>query len=404
MGKEVLRSTVLMVASITTAHALEGDFKGFKYAFHGFISATGYTQTTPGFVLNGQGPLILLFTPSTSSTTTGFDVRQTRLTFSASGPSVMGGATPKGLIEIDFFGLNSPGGYGEVSVYPRLRLAYTELDWYGRNKIRAGQDWELLMVDLPTSLSHLAYPVTYFAGLVGWREPGVSFFHTDTMENSNLEFALQVLKSDWQNPLDFGQSTVQNLNVDAGQLSGLPGIEMRTKWTSANQDYAVYVVGHVSKVDGTRVRNLPISGGIFVTTPTRNWTVAVAKIGGKAKVSAFTLKGEVYTGKNTGPLIGEQLQFITANDVHESGGWIQLGYDLPNNFSIYGTYGIAADNKSDVVSGGGVRYQNQVYGGMIQYRSKTFAVGPEIYHVTTSTVSGSPLQGITYLLSANYGF
>lgn len=33
------------------------------------------------------------------------DVRQTRLNFSVKGPTVLGGATPTGVVEIDFFGM-----------------------------------------------------------------------------------------------------------------------------------------------------------------------------------------------------------------------------------------------------------------------------------------------------------
>ena len=43
----------------------------------------------------------------------------------------------------------------------------------------------------------MAFPVTYFNGLIGWREPGAAWFHTFPIGDSKLELAIQINKSDW---------------------------------------------------------------------------------------------------------------------------------------------------------------------------------------------------------------
>jgi len=122
-----------------------------------------------------KGPLLPLTQPG-GGVTTGADIRQSRFNFSVTGPRVLD-AVPKAVLKINLFGLNSPGGYGEVSVYSRVRLAYAELSW-GNDILRLGQDHELILAMIPETMGHMAYPSTYFNGMLGWREPGAGYFHT----------------------------------------------------------------------------------------------------------------------------------------------------------------------------------------------------------------------------------
>ena len=364
----------------------------FKFDLHGIVGTSLYVQSNPSQVLNGQGPLLLTTENATSGqSTTGFDLRQTRLRFSVSGPQVLGGATTHGVVESDFFNLEGPGGYGEINLMNRLRIAYAELNW-GDTSIRFGQDWELLFNEFPTSLGHMAFPVTYFAGLSGWRGAGVTFFHKyGISETSNLEGAIQVLRSDWEAPYDFGRSTSNQLNVSAGQLSALPGLEGRLKWTSG-KDF-VYLAGHWSQVDGTKVSALIYPGvagaDVNPISTSRKWDVLEGKVGGKVTFSDFTLQGDFYVGKNTAPLIGEELQWYTANDVHEVGGWAQLGYNFTKTLSIWGVYGTSRSNEDQVRSAGGGRFANTVAGGMLMYREGPFGIGPEFYHIETKSTKAS---------------
>jgi hypothetical protein len=347
-------------------------------------------------VLNGQGPLLPLSKPG-GGVTTGADVRQSRFNFSLAGPKVFGGGTPKAVLEIDLFGLNGPGGYGEVSVYSRLRLAYAELNW-GNDVLRFGQDHELVIPLIPESIGHMAYPVTYFNGLIGWREPGVGYFHTVPLEGSKLEFAVQAIKSDWENPADFGianPTNVNDLNVDYGQLSGWLGAEARVKWTS---DHAMaFVAGHYNHVEGTHAGDLvnpPTNAAGAPAIPNRNWDVVAGVVGFKVAAAGFTLLANAYVGKNLGPLLGDLLQFPGSNDVREWGGWAQLGYNVTSHLNLWVLGGTSRPNGSDVDAAGGGRAANSVIGGMVRYQEGGFAVGPEFYHVVakdvTATGSGAP--------------
>ena len=392
--------------------SLGGDW---KLSFHGIVGGSFYVQDTPAFVFNGQGPLIPLSKPG-DGYTTGGDVRQTRFSLSISGPQVIG-ATPKALIEMDFFGLNGPGGYGEVSVLPRLRLAYTELNW-GNDIIRVGQDHELIIGFTPESIGHQAYPVTYFNGFIGWREPGIGYFHTIPMgEDSKLEAAVQIIKSDWENPADFGSNNLQDLNVDFGQLSGWPGVEGRVKFTSPN--FMAWVAGHYNHVEGSHGNDIAVPpqaltpaqyGGVvsnLTASPTRDWDVYVGTAGFKVNGGGFTLGATAYYGENLAPFLGEELHFVATNNVAEWGASGEVGYELPflKSLSIWGIGGTARPKEGDLETAlreggiaGAARVSSVVVGGMIRFQEKGFTFGPEFYHVMTKYEDengNAPVMNIT---------
>lgn len=343
---------------------------------------------------------------------------------SLAGPKVLGGATPKAVLEIDLFGLDSPGGYGQVSAYERVRLAYAELKWEN-DVIRFGQDHELILGSVPEGLGHLAYPVNYFAGSLGWREPGIGYFHTIPMAESKLELALQVIKSDWESPQDFGFPTpagtnnLNDLDVDLGQLSGLFGVEARVKYTS--EHLTGFVAGHWNHVAGTKNNDLvsPLPG---VTS--RDFDVVAGVLGFKVSGGGVTFYVSGYAGQNLGPLLGEQLQFITSNNVFEVGGWAQLLYAITPHLNVSIVGGTAQPKGSDIEAaalatetpgmGGAkspsnpLRATNTVFGGMVRYQDGGFAIGPEFHHAiatqedqygTTVTIDGN--QG---MLSGMYFF
>jgi hypothetical protein len=368
---------------------VSGDW---KFALHGLAGASFYVQDTPAFVFNGQGPLLALSKPGDGGFTTGADIRQSRFNFSVAGPKVFGGATPKAVLEIDLFGLNSPGGYGEVSVYARTRLAYAELNW-GNDVLRVGQDHQLILGVVPESMGHMAFPVTYWNGMLGWREPGAGYFHTIPLDDSKLELAVQVMKSDWANPADFGTATTSDLSIDYGQLSGYPGVEARAKFTS--EHVTAFVAGHYNHVMGTHASEV-LFGPMM--PPTRNWDVIAGVAGVKVSFAGFTVAGSAYYGQNTAPLLGEQLNFITNNDVGEWGAWGQVGYDIIKELNISVIAGTGQPNKSDIqktapaptpMNTAGERASSSVIGGMVRYREGGFAVGPEFYHVIANQIDST---------------
>jgi hypothetical protein len=346
-------------------------------------------------VLNGQGPLLVLTAPG-AGMTTGADIRQSRFNFSVSGPQVFE-ATPRAVLEIDLFGMNGPGGFGEVSIYPRVRLAYAELTW-ASDVLRFGQDHQLIIPMVPDSLGHQAFPSTYFNGMLGWREPGIGYFHTIPIDRSKLELSAQVLKSDWENPSDFGSSTLTDLNVDLGQLSGWPGVEARAKFTSDH--LMAFAAGHWNHVDGSRASSILIPAGTAgvssplapATVPNRDWDVVAGVAGFKVTVGGLSLLASAYVGKNLGPLLGEILQFPVTNDVHEWGGWSQLGYEVVPHLTVSVIGGLARPNAADIEAAGGGRADASMAGAMIRYQLSGFSFGPEYYHLV-DTVVGPTGQG-----------
>jgi hypothetical protein len=378
--------------------SLGGDW---KFGFHGIVGSSFYVQDNATYVFNGQGPLLAL-AKGNGDFTTGADVRQSRFNFSLAGPKVFSGATPKAVVEIDFFGGYGAGGYGEVSIFPRLRLAYAELNW-GNDVIRFGQDHELILGMIPEGMGHMAFPVTYFNGMIGWREPGIGYFHTIPMgEGSKLELALQVIKSDWQNPADFGTNNLAYLNVDLGQLSGYPGFEGRVKYSS--DLITAYVAGHYNKVMGTHAGDVVAGPGTpgnpLMGVPTQNIDVWAAVAGVKLQASGLVIAANAYYGTNLGAFLGEQLQFaIGPNDVHEFGVWGEAGYNFSKNFNAYIIGGTSQPDKTDSQKDGNTRLNSSVVGGMVRYQDGGFAVGPEFYHTIANSLD--PMTGNTTEIDAN---
>lgn len=361
----------------------------WRFGFHGMVGVSFYVQDTPDYALNGQGPLLASYVPA-NGFTTGADIRQTRFGFTLSGPKVLG-ATPKALIDFDLFGLASPGDYGEVSLYQRVRNAYLEMKWQN-TVLRFGQDDEIVLGVVPDSIGHQAFPVTYTAGMIGWREPGVEFFQKIPFaDDVNLEFALQIMKSDWESPYNLGASTSQLQNVDLGQLSGWPGIEGRIKFTSPH--LMAFVAGHYNHVEGSHQNDIaPFPLSPLEVTPNRNWDVAASVAGlgvnvGDPATFEFTAQGSAYYGKNLAPLLGELLTFWASNDISEWGAWGQAKFGFLRYFDISGIVGKSQLNASDLESaivnlnGGGGLFSNMVIGGMLRCRIGGLAFGPEFFHV-----------------------
>jgi hypothetical protein len=292
------------------------------------------------------------------------------------------GATPQAVLEIDLFGLDSPGSYGEVSSYQRLRLAYAELGWEN-DILRFGQDHQLILGVTPDSLGHQAFPVTYFAGMVGWREPGIGYFHKFPLGGSSLELAFQVMKSDWQSPYDFGATTTNLVDPSLGQLSGLPGFEGRLKFTSDH--FMAFAAGHYNRVSALHAGDLPQPLPVMIYP--RDWDVFCGVAGVQVKAGGLSLTASGYSGQNLFPLLGEQLQPVMSNSMAEWGAWGQIAYAFTDNFDISAVAGTSQLKTADVElaiqdkGGGSAPLSNTVVGGMIRYQVEGFAFAPEFYHV-----------------------
>jgi len=351
----------------------------FVFEMHGFVSGSLLVQDNSG---NNYGQKWLFAGPMYTSDKALFtgDVRQTRLNFSVRGPKVFGGATPKAVVEFDMFGSDevnagtaasaTVGANGDVSILPRIRTAYAELNW-GNHTLAFGQMNMLTITLIPESLTHIAFPVSYAAGTIGWRAPGIWGYHTFG-NDFKLEFAWSIQRSQWIN--NVASVTAAN-GQNAGTASGIPAFEARLR-AMFGKTFSLWVTGHYQQEDMNGPNVLEAVNGSGTRSSTM--TTYAYTAGMKLAVSLLTLQGSAWYGMNTGPLLGNIVQF-PANQVsvHGWGAWGQLGLDFTKNFSLWLMYGVDIPNPTDARSAGMARLQNNNAAAMLRYSEGGFGIGLE---------------------------
>ena len=367
----------------------------FVFELHGFTSMTMWFQDA-GFGVNnnnpanGQAALNVIKTFSADKPLFGADIRQTRLNFSVRGPEILGGAVPKAVVELDFFGGDSPGGFGDVSVWPRLRTAYTELKWKNTT-LQFGQQNMLIIGLIPQTLRGIAFPMTYTAGTVGWRQPGIWGYHTFG-DDTKIELAWSVQRSGWAN-------NAQVLFYNGGVSSGLPAIEARAK-ASFGKAFDVWLSGHWQTED----RNGP--GVVGVDALQTTMTTALGTVGMKLDVGPAVLQGSAWYGKNAGPVFGHVLQFsttpgATGGDIFGWGGWAQAGFSFTKELSAWYTIGLDHPLYSSIFATNAAVMRNLNQIGMIRYQTGGFAFGLEWLYSRTTYNHQSQIS--TVLVGASTG-
>jgi hypothetical protein len=344
----------------------------FVFELHGFTSVSLWMQDA-AFGLNSANPtngqlaVNVIKTYDTDKPLFGADVRQTRLNFSVRGPEVLG-AIPKAVVEIDFVGGDGPGGFGDVNIWPRLRLAYTELNWGGgKHILQFGQQNMLVIGLIPQSLRGIAVPMTYTAGTIGWRQPGIWGYHTFGTD-TNFEFAWSVQRSGWANTLQ-GTSFINN-----GVASGLPAFEARAK-LNFGKLFSTWLAGHWQQAD----RNGPgvIGNDAAMTTI----TTAVGVFGLKLDTGMLVLQGSAWYGKNAAPLWGSFFAFSTtpgpAGNIFGYGAWGQAGLNFSKELSLWYTFGIDHPSYSDIFATNQPTMRNVNQIAMLRYQAGAFAMGFE---------------------------
>ncbi len=448
---------LLSWAAATLAEEAEAPKPPFTFALHGFVSGSVYAQDASLGPSEGQQSLYV----NTQTATTkqpvqdrmifGGDVRQSRFNFSVAGPQLpgFGGAIPRGVLEIDFFGGFGSGNYGDVSVSPRMRWAYAELDWGGGNRILFGQTNDLIFTIAPVSLAHIAFPYSYGAGNIGWRRPGIFGFHTvGDKKATNLEFAWEVGRSQWADsgsapatctvtgtgtctvtPVGngIGQNTVGSsgdaYGFSLGEASGLPAVEARLMLADG-ANWSLFSTGHWQRIDRSGVGAGP------TTTPagiSSDLDVIAVNAGAKLKAGPLQLAATGFVGKNLAPLVGNFLQFQANNvgDIHAKGGWVQAGLNLTQQISAWGFIGAELPNETEAIAAHLGKIRNVTSVGMLQYRDSVkvaglasdYAIAAEWVHMNTrlrtyasatSSAAEAALSGDVggnqWMLTGNYFF
>jgi hypothetical protein len=388
---KTLRSLVFVSLALLLPAAAIAQESPFKFEFHGFVTGSLYYQDQIFANAQGQG-LLLAAPPPTIETGSAAvpddghiisgDIRNTRFSFGVTGPATMG-ATPRGYIELDFFGPYGGGNFGTEQQLPRLRVAIAELKFGGGTLLQVGQQNQLVVPQIPASIVHIANPVTYGAGTIGWRTPGVRVVHSLPLGASKLELAAELVKNKWADAAVGTPASPQNTpgSISLGE-AGMPMVQGRLKLDgkAGNVGYSAYLVGvwHQVDLDG-------FGGSVTPATDDGTLDGYVVEVGGRLNIAMLTVMANFYTGQATGNMLGTIAQF---GDIADMGAWANVGVNLSKEFSIWGVYGMARPDEDDVVAAGGTRTANDLYGAMVRYAKGGYQLGVEWYQNKTTWVTG----------------
>jgi hypothetical protein len=403
----MLSAAVALLLSASAARAQAPTENPFKFEFHGWVTGSLYYQDQAFASAQGQG--LLLGAPSVANETGGAvapasgsvfsgDIRNSRFSFGVTGPAVAGG-TPRGYLELDLFGPFNSGAFGTDQAIPRIRVAIAELK-LGSTVIQVGQQNQLIVPQIPASIAHIANPLPFGAGLLGWRTPGVRVLHTLPFGPAKLELAAEVVKNKWNDTAQAigGQNDPRLFSL--GEASGLPMVQGRVKADGKMGDitYSAYLVGMWHQISlkgfGDNCTTLPPTGPPANACQPLPASVAgddtlsgySAELGGRVVFAPLTVAANVYVGKANGNVLGSIVQF---GDIADLGGWANVGFNVTKEFSIWGLYGFGRPDEDDVREWGQTRLANDVYGAMIRYAASGYQVGVEGYQMRTKYSTGA---------------
>lgn len=371
---------------------------GISVALHGFVSATAFSQNKSFTFGNGQNAEYPV--PGSRGNLSGFDVRNTRFWLDFAGARLNEDWSGGGRIEMDFFGgFNGTGGYSAQQPVPRLRQAYMDIGNDSGTRFRVGQQWDLMfpLDNIPVSLSHIAFPLGYGTGMIGWRFPGVVWMQDLNHGSSGPKwrFDMGAFSGSWNGPGN-------NINYQsAANADFRPQIEARIRVEDKN--WVAYAVAHYSDVDLKGV------DGSAATPIASSLKSTGFEVGGSWKPGPFMLKGLLYTGSGLGEIFGNLSQF---GDISETGGYVQAGYNFSKNWSVNAFYAMSKSDHNDVVewlgNGSTGLLKNRQGALSVIYASGPYQLGLEWIHSTLdSTTDGSSTKstsGNQLNVSALYTF
>ena len=372
---------------------------GVSVALHGFISATAFNQSKTFAFGNGQNaewPVA-----GSKGSLSGVDVRNTRFWLDFNGAKFAGDWEGGGRIEMDFFGgFNGTGAYSQQQATPRLRQAYMNLTNPNTGTtVRIGQQWELMFPidNSSSSLSHIAFPLGFANGMIGWRFPGIVVMQDLNHGSSGPKWRLDLgaFEGSWSGPGN-------NVNyLTAGNAGFRPQIEARLH--VQDKDWLAYFAAHYSQVD---------LRGVDGNTPTPIKTNVKSigyEVGAQWKPGPWTFKGLAYSGKGLGEIFGAMAQF---GDISETGGYLQVGYNFTPHWTAYAFYAAARPDQQDVITwmghGSSGLLRNDQSALSLQYTAGAYDLSVEWMHdkldSTSNGVDRKTTSGNQVSLNALYHF
>jgi hypothetical protein len=387
------------VAAAPPAKPVFTSAPGVSVALHGFVSATAFSQNKTFAFGNGQNAEWPV--PGSKGSLSGVDVRNTRFWLDFSGAKFAGDWTGGGRIEMDFFGgFNGTGAFSQQQATPRLRQAYMDLTNANTGTtVRIGQQWELMFPidNSSSSLSHIAFPLGFGVGMVGWRFPGIVVMQDLNHGTTGAKWRLDLgaFEGNWSGPGN-------NINfLTAGSAGFQPQVEARLH--VQDKTWLAYAAAHYSKVDLRGV-------GGTAPTPIKSDVKSIGyEVGGQWKPGPWTFKGLAYTGKGLGEIFGAMAQF---GDISESGGYVQVGYKFTPNWTAYAFYAAARPDKQDVITwmghGASGLLRNNQSALSLQYTAGAYDLSLEVMHdkldSTSNGVDRKTTSGNQVSLNALYHF
>ena len=372
---------------------------GLSVALHGFVAASAFSQDKSFTFGNGQNAEFP--NPGTHGRTTGMDIRNTRFWLDFAGARFNENWSGGGRIEMDFFGgFNGTGAYSASQPTPRLRQAYMDLaNASTGSTVRIGQQWDLLfpLDNVPASVTHVAFPLGYGSGMIGWRFPGVVWMQdlNHGSDGATWRLDLGAFNGTWSGPGD-------NVNYLTGANAGVHP-QLQARLHVQDKDWLAYFVAHYSRIDLSGVE------GTAATPIARKVDSQGFEVGGNWHPGNWMFKGNLYTGKGLGQLFGGLLQY---GDIQETGGYLQVGYKFTPNWSANAFYSYVKPKRGDVVDwlgfGSVGRLQNREAAINLIYTAGAYELGLEYLHATLDTTATgattTTTKGNQVSLSAKYNF
>jgi hypothetical protein len=311
-------------------------------------------------------------------------------------------------MEFDLFGPYGAGSLGSEQYIPRIRAAFVELK-LGNTTVQVGQQNQLVIQQVPATISHNSNPVTYGAGTIAWRTPGIRLTQVVPLDNLKLTLAAEAVKNRWSNEsaLSLTGGATSAAAIGYGEASGMPMLQglARLEGKAGPVSFVGYLVGvyHTVQLDGFGANTTPPGWAAGKKSITGN----VIEVGGNVTFAPVNLAFNYYTGKATGNMVGALNQY---GDIDDSGYWVQLAGNFTKELALSLVYGAGTPDKADLrrVISNTTRIANKLMGGMLKYQEGGYAFAVEGYQYTstwsTTATTQTDTKGTQVIASAAYSF
>ncbi len=390
------------------------------------LSIGGFIKLDSAYYSTNFGPTAY-FTPTNvpkNSSTAGqkdqtiFSVKQSRLWFKASGPTLLGAKT-NGYLEFDFSNSNTDTtSSGNLNATPRLRHAYGNLDW-GNTQVLFGQTSDLFGIISGNTIDFNSGSQAGFFG--GTRNPQLRLTQRLNLNKDNsINFSVAV-----QQPY---QSNFNNngTNGAPGSTAGdswgaKPNVTAQALFISKalgvspgyyGQSLKNFTAGFTGLVGNQEVagnnKSLDSWGASFYT-----FVPIISSADGRSRANTLTFEGQAYLAANVNGATAAQY-VGTAGKLQEARGFgfgTHVIYYPIQNLGLSAGYGRRqASPTSDYKFNNYERYNETYFANASYDLNAAVRVAAEYQrfetkygNVTNVTTAGSPLGGLSSTGFANIG-